>query len=75
MKLVCPEYKCGYNLKFQLLQTILSADQLAKYNEFNQDLKVVLDSNKVYCPNTACSKVITCNKNKSKMATCEHCKH
>lgn len=32
------------------------------------------DPNKCYCPNPTCNKITKCNKKKTKMNQCEHCK-
>eukprot|EP00347_Sterkiella_histriomuscorum_P000263 403376551 len=73
-KLICPEYGCGKALQFKLLEKLLSTEQLDKYKEFKQDLEVMIDSKRGYCPNPACNKITRFNKKKQKDYKCEHCK-
>ena len=46
---------------------------MLKYEEFKQDLDVMINANKVYCPNPKCNKITKCNKNKVMKTTCDNC--
>ncbi|CDW87485.1 ibr domain containing protein [Stylonychia lemnae] len=62
-KLVCPQYKCGQQFQYSHLAGILDQQTLEKFNCFNDDLKIMLDKNRVYCPNPKCNKQnMTCEQ-------------
>lgn len=72
--MVCPQYGCGRELKYAMLTNILSSEQLDKYSQFKDELKLMLDPKRAYCPNSKCSKVTEVgDKRKQKKVTCMHC--
>jgi hypothetical protein len=60
-------------LHYNLLNNLLSEEQLEKYEKFKKDLEVALDKNMVYCPNPVCAEATKGDRKKSKKTVCTHC--